>query len=71
MRVDILDVATIDEPDEEGVAHADGVELDVDVYLDETFELLVGVGSEVDAGDSTEGGFVVGVDGCHLEPVLE
>jgi len=47
MRVDIFDVAAIDQPDEEGVIDADGVDLDIDIDLDEPSVLFVGVGGEM------------------------
>lgn len=71
MRVDIFDVAAIDQPDEEGVIDADGVDLDIDIDLDEPSVLFVGVGGEMHSWYVSEGCLVVRVDIADLEPIFE
>lgn len=56
---------------EEGIGYVDWVDLDIDVDLDQTTILFVGVGGQVDAGDVAEWGFVIRVDFLYFETILE
>lgn len=71
MGVDVFEVVGVGDAYEEGVIDVNGVDLHVDVEFDVASVLFVGVGGEVDAGDVTEGGFVVGVDFVNSETILE
>lgn len=57
--------------DEEGVCDRHRIDLNVDIDLDESSILLIGVRNQVNSRDVSEGSFVIRVDFVHLEPILK